>query len=801
MQVKLELPGLWTRYLIAFGAIIVLAFVHLLTASNSFTNSKVAAERLNVSGQQRMLSQRITLFANEMVFSNLDKERIISRIQLGEALEHFTDSHARLTEETAPGSLARDMPQAVRDIYFSGQDGLDILSKQFIHEVNIILNGSEAEAEKSVHNINAVAPFKLLDRLDAVAQEHERRAKDHAEFIANVANSVFALTLLVLAAIGILVILPTREAIQQTLTTLKASLAESESNRAMLEATFQQIDQGLVVYDADLRLVSWSRSFEKILELPPGWAQKGRSIEEYFMLNAERGDYGEIADGDLEELVKQRMDRLQVDRKSIKPHRYVRKTARGRYIEIIGNPMPGGGMVTTFTDITQQEEAKQKIERLAWTDTLTALLNRNALNAQLSRSINEAEHKSTKLAFVIVDLDRFKPINDTYGHAAGDLVLQIVAERLRTAIGSKNKAFRLGGDEFALTAFFDDPQEIHHLISVLTESIREPIEYEGRELNVSATFGIAVYPDHESNPVELIRKADTALYEAKEKGRGGFRIYDKAVDRKVRRLRWIEDELNRAVKSEEFRLHFQPKVCARDTSIVGAEALIRWQHPTRGLMPPGEFISVVERTDLVFPIGNWVMREAWDWASKWVDQSSDSDFSLAVNVSPRQFFDVGFRELLKELADRQPELTRFIELEITEEVMIGNMDEAIDILKFVDSMNYQISIDDFGTGYSSISYLHKLPVSTVKIDRSFISALGETARAEHVVRSIVDLGHNLGMKVVAEGVETERQASLLKEARCDEFQGFLYGKPIPSDDFESLLSRSHEARMNWALAS
>ncbi|MEM7750370.1 MAG: EAL domain-containing protein, partial [Pseudomonadota bacterium] len=754
----------------------------------------------NVSGQQRMLSQRITLFANEMVFSNLDKEKIISRIQLGEALEHFADSHKRLTDETAPGSLARDMSPAVRNIYFSGSGGLDELSQRFIREVNIILNGSEAEAQNSVHNINAVAPFQLLDRLDAVAQAHERRAKDHAAFIANVANSVFALTLLVLAAIGILVILPTRQAIQQTLTTLKSSLAESESNRAMLEATFEQIDQGLVVYDADLRLVSWSRSFEKILELPPGWARKGRSIEEYFMLNAERGDYGEIADGDLEELVKRRMDRLQVDRKSIKPHRYVRKTAKERYIEIIGNPMPGGGMVTTFTDITQQEEAKQKIERLAWTDTLTGLLNRNALNAQLSRSIADAERTSMKLAFIIVDLDRFKPINDTYGHAAGDFVLQIVAERLRETIGSENKAFRLGGDEFALTVFFNDADQIHYLIDGLAERIRQPIEYEGRELNVSATVGIAVYPDHEANPVELIRKADTALYEAKEKGRGGFRIYDQAVDRKVRRLRWIEDELNRAIKREEFRLHFQPKVCARDTSIVGGEALIRWQHPVKGLMPPGEFIAVVERTDLVFPIGNWVMREAWDKASKWVE-TSNGEFSLGVNVSPRQFFDVGFRELLKELADRQPELTRYIELEITEEVMIGNMDEAIDILKFVDSMNYRISIDDFGTGYSSISYLHKLPVSTVKIDRSFISALGETARAEHVVRSIVDLGHNLGMKVVAEGVETEQQASLLKEARCDEFQGFLYSKPIPSDDFEVLLSKSQQARMNWALAS
>ena len=801
MRVSPELNNLWLKYFLAFGSIGILGFAYLLTANSYFTRSEKMAAYINVSGQQRMLSQRITLFSNEMVFSNWDKEKISARIQLGETLDQFTQAHRVLTDPTTPNSLAINMPASVRRLYFDRPHNVDELSRTFIREARTILDGSTEESEMSVHRINAVAPFKLLDALNEVTSEYERLAYEGARWNSNIATSVFVLTLLVLAVIGRFVILPTQRAVVGAMQSLRESLAESEYNRCLLEATFEQIEQGLVVYDADLRLVNWSRSFEKILRLPKGWAVKGRSIEDYFRLNAERGDYGDISTGDIESVVRERMEELRIDRRSIKPHRYVRQTAFGRYIEIIGNPMPGGGMVTTYSDITQQEEAKQEIEKLAWTDTLTGLLNRNAMNGQLAVTLSDAKAQSMKVAFLLLDLDRFKPINDTYGHAAGDVVLQIVAQRIRQAIGPDNKAFRLGGDEFAMTVLYDDIKHVRDIIGVLTCSVRDPIDFEGRELTVTATVGVATYPEQETDPVELIRKADTALYEAKDNGRGGFRFYDKHVDRKARKLRWIEDELSRAIKDHEFELHFQPKVRASDASIVGAEALIRWQHPRRGLVPPGEFIPVAERTDLVFPMGEWVLREAWNRVPEWVNKAPSSEFTVAVNVSPRQFFDIGFRNLLKELADSDPDRTRHIELEITEEVMIGNVEQAKAILRTVDAMNYAISIDDFGTGYSSISYLHKLPVSKIKIDRSFIVGLGKTDRAEHVMRSIVDLGHNLGLTIIAEGVETETQARILQRSRCDEFQGYLFGRPVLPEEFEAQLVRSVNAPASLALAS
>lgn len=579
---------------------------------------------------------------------------------------------------------------------------------------------------------------------------------------------------------------------------VEANRQHKRSNQ-LLEATLRNIEQGVVVYNADMEIVAWNKSYATLLEFPEGWLRKGRTIEEYFRLNAERGEYEGIEPGGVETAVFSRMMETKADAKSKRTQRQLRRRPNGKYIEILGNPMPDGGIVITYTDITDKEEARQQIERLAWTDTLTGLNNRNSLRSTMVKSMNIAKQSDKKIALLLLDLDRFKPVNDTYGHAAGDAVLQTLAKRMKNSIRSSDYAFRLGGDEFALIVFFSqEKNHIYDLMPRLLKQLETPIEFEGREIAVGASIGISFYPDNDENPDELIRKADTALYEAKDGGRNCYRIYDELVDHKAQKQRRYEDDLRNALKKKEFELLYQAKYSTAQNRINGAEALIRWRHPEYGLISPADFIPIVERSDLVFPVGAWVLRTAWRQAHQWIEEGSSRDFSVSVNVSARQFFDTGFLKLLRELAASRPDLAQHIDLEITEEVTIGNVDDAARIMQEITEIGFTISVDDFGTGYSSISYLHKLPVHCFKIDKSFLDSLAEEKQSASVIQSMIELGHNLGIKVVAEGVETEEQMAFLRQHNCDEVQGYLIGKPISAEAFTELLPKEINATQQRA---
>jgi len=577
---------------------------------------------------------------------------------------------------------------------------------------------------------------------------------------------------------------------------VKQGASRLKETSFLLETTLDTIDQGVVVYDEGMNLTLWNKSFQKIMELTDEQLRKGMSIRDYYELNAERGEYGDLAPNmDAEE----RRKELNAQFEQIKPHRYVRRRPNGQYIEIIGRPMPEGGLVATYTDITQQKAAQDEIERLAWTDNLTGLLNRNVYRSEILDIMNKAEAEDAEVALLFIDLDGFKGINDTYGHDAGDNLLVTVAQRIQKSLRKSDLAFRLGGDEFAVALFSDSSREtIFAIARRLIETIMVPIEVAQRNLSVGASIGIAFFPTDDTSVDELTRKADLALYQAKTNGRGIFSVYDVDVDTKARQLKTLEDDLREAALGDQFELHFQPIVSAATGRITAAEALIRWHHPKQGLIPPADFISVVEHTDLVFSVGAWVLHNAWQTLSEWQGHLDIEGFTLGINVSTRQFFDESFRQTLRQLAKDNPNLIHQIDLEITEEVMLQNVDEAFEIMTEIASLGFRLSLDDFGTGYSSFSYLNKLPVQKIKIDRSFIEDIESNGQGSLIVNSIVELGHNLNMTVLAEGVETREQMSILAQSGCDLYQGFLFGKPQTKDDFQRKLQLQTSLRSKTA---
>jgi diguanylate cyclase (GGDEF)-like protein len=381
-----------------------------------------------------------------------------------------------------------------------------------------------------------------------------------------------------------------------------------------------------------------------------------------------------------------------------------------------------------------------------------------------------------------MDLDNFKAINDSLGHEMGDLLLVVVAERLRHCLRSEDTLARFGGDEFVvLIEDVEAPQGAVRVADRILECLREPFVVAGRELFLRASIGIALGTAHTKSPEDLLRDADTAMYEAKEKG-SGYRAFDPAMyERAVGRLE-MENELRRAIEADEFVIHYQPIVSLQTGKVRGVEALVRWNHPERGLLDPSEFMAVAEQSGIVVPMGEGVLQEACRQAKKWKEEHPHiPPLVMSVNLSVRQLQRPDIAKMVERVLKITGLQSRYLSLDITETVYIkaltGNT-QALDELK---RMGVYISIDDFGTGYSSLAYLKRLPANALKVDKSFVKWLGEDVEDTAIVRMIIELAHTLGMEIIAEGVESEAQATLLKEMGCDLAQGFHYSKPLPPE--------------------
>ncbi len=436
------------------------------------------------------------------------------------------------------------------------------------------------------------------------------------------------------------------------------------------------------------------------------------------------------------------------------------------------------------------ESANRQLRHLATHDSLTGLPNRALLSDRIAQAIAQADREGRCLAVLVCDLDRFKRINDSLGHRAGDEVLQEVARRLNAVARAADTVARLGGDEFVLLlGSLADPSDALHMAARAVAALESPAQIDGIDVRTSPNIGVAIYPDDGTSIDVLLAHADAAVHSAKQAGRSNVKRYLPGMgDGSGHRVQ-LESELHRAIAARQFELYYQPKVDTRTGEVRSAEALIRWVHPDRGIVSPAEFIPLAEECGLIGPIGEWVIREACRQARAWQD-ARVPPLRVSVNLSASQFREDGLLDTIRHALDDAGLQAHFLEVELTESVVMTDPEQSIAILEQLSAMGVLVSVDDFGTGYSSMSYLRRFPIDKLKIDRIFINEIVTRPEDASIVRAIVSLAHSLSLKVVAEGVETSAQLDFLKAAGCDEYQGHHFSRALPAGAFEKLMRDS-----------
>ena len=459
------------------------------------------------------------------------------------------------------------------------------------------------------------------------------------------------------------------------------------------------------------------------------------------------------------------------------------------------------GRIWYFRDITDRKVAEEQVQFLAFYDALTGLPNRRLLQDRLNQALASAHRQKNKLGLLFLDLDRFKDINDSLGHSVGDLLLQKVAERLKTSARAQDTVARLGGDEFliALTHVKDTP-DAAVAAERLMDAMTAEFVIEGHTLNVSCSIGISIFPEHGADCETLIKNADAAMYSAKADGRSNVRFFTEDMNAQAVERVTLESGLRSALAEQQLFLMYQPQMDIATRRITGLEALLRWQHPELGLVPPDKFIQIAENSGLIVPIGEWVLRTACSEARKWQDEGF-SAVTVAVNVSAVQFRQENFGEVIRKVLRETGLPPQRLELELTESLLLTNADLMLSVIQELKSIGVTLAIDDFGTGYSSFNYLRQFQISKLKIDRSFIRDVAVNPGDAAITAAIISMAKSLHLKVIAEGVEDEGQMAFLREHQCDEIQGYYFSKPLAVDKVADKLRGAYSAAKGLAQAS
>jgi diguanylate cyclase (GGDEF)-like protein/PAS domain S-box-containing protein len=567
--------------------------------------------------------------------------------------------------------------------------------------------------------------------------------------------------------------------LESTITERTRDLRERETELRLqnlrFNAALENMPQGLCMFDRDQRLVVSNVQYATLYGLDPERLKIGtpfRDILEWRVSNGSCPENGEAyIEGRLAE----------VDRGT--SYFTVDEMQDGKYIEVIFQPLAEGGWVAIHDDVTQQKRSEERISHMAHHDALTDLPNRVMLREQLDRHLSTVKRDGS-LAVLCLDLDYFKQVNDTLGHPVGDRLLCAVGKRLRECVRDTDIVARLGGDEFAIIQpGLEQPMAASALAQRLVEELARPFMTEGHEIVIGTSIGISVAPSDGIDPDVLLKSADMALYRAKDNGRSAFSFFEAGMDADMHERRTVEIDMRKAIAAGEFELYYQPLINLEQNSISGFEALLRWNHPTRGIVSPGTFISLAEETGLIIPLGEWVLRQACAEAAKWPD-----DIKVAINLSPVQFRSKNLVGAVMSAVANAGILSSRVELEITEAILLQNNDATLATLHQLRSLGVGISMDDFGTGYSSLSYLRSFPFDKIKIDQSFVRGLDKNSDAIAIIHAVSGLGIGLGMTTTVEGVETKEQLDLVRAEGCTEVQGYLFSKPQPAAEVPRLLA-------------
>ena len=548
---------------------------------------------------------------------------------------------------------------------------------------------------------------------------------------------------------------------------------ELRTQNARFDAALTHMSQGLCMVDAEQRLIVCNQPYLELFGLPAAAAKPGRGIDDILRAAGTGGRYPK----ELSESVQMEQRALVQQRRS---GSIVREHADGRALAVSHQPMPGGGWIATYEDVTERRRAEARIAYLAHHDVLTGLPNRVLFRHRLEECLCVPGAQGHGLGVLCLDLDHFKEVNDSLGHPAGDVLLKLVAERLRRCVREDDTVTRLGGDEFAILQKAAPGQaaaDASALAARLVETLGAPYDLEGHRIVIGVSVGIALAPDRGADPDQLLRNADLALYSAKACGRGVARFFEPEMEESLQARRALHADLVLALERHEFEVFYQPQVSVRTGRITGCEALLRWRHPDRGMVMPAEFIRAAEETNLIVPIGEWVLRQACADATCWPD-----GMSVAVNLSPLQFRSPNLVRAVSDALAVSGLAPDRLELEITESVLLDEDERAHAVLHELRRIGLRLALDDFGTGYSSLSYLPRFPFDKIKIDQSFVRGMMRRADYASIVDAVIGLASNLGMATIAEGVETEEQLQFLRRKGCAEAQGYLFGRPTPAEE-------------------
>ena len=537
-------------------------------------------------------------------------------------------------------------------------------------------------------------------------------------------------------------------------------------DQTLLDTVLNNLCQGVLMFDTDARMVFCNQRYIEMYGLSQQLVVPGCGLRE--LLNHQKA-VGAFCEDEEDYIIEVLNDVGQG-----KASNAVVRAADGRVFSIVHKPIAGGGLIATHEDISERQRAEERIVHMARHDALTDLPNRTMFRERLEYELKRVK-RGESLAVLCLDLDHFKSVNDTLGHPIGDELLKVVAERLRRCIREPDTIARLGGDEFAIImTSIHAPSDPVVLAKRIREAILRPYILDGHQILADISLGISLAPIDATEPDLLLKNADMALYGAKADGRGTYRFFEADMDARMKARRELDMDLRKALANGEFDLHYQPLVNIQNNEITAFEALLRWNHPVRGLVPPGEFIPIAEETGLIIPLGEWVLRRACQETANW-----PTNIKVAVNLSPAQLNSRNLTEVVVNALTELGMSANRLQLEITETVLLQNTFNTLATLKKLRALGVQIALDDFGTGYSSLSYLRSFPFDKIKIDRSFIQDLMNGAEPLAIVHAIAGLAKSLNMISTAEGVETKQQLDALQALGCVEMQGYLFSHARP----------------------